>query len=99
MRYSLSCAGSVEQCYGLSTFLPKASNEDSESPCKFIEDYAESLEGKLLLIAGGLEDFTPASTLRLVDALQNANKDFDMLFLPNGITNLQGIPLGVNGIF
>ena len=82
--------GAVEQYYGLSTFLPKASNGDSQSPCKFIEDYAESLEGKLLLITGGLEDYTPASTLRLVDALQAANKDFDMLFLPNGISNPTG---------
>ena len=83
-------ASFVEQCYGLSTFLPKVSNRGSKPPCKFIEDYAESLEGKLLLIVGGLEDFTPASSLRLVDALQAANKDFDMLFLPN----LTGNPTG-----
>jgi len=78
--------GTVEQYYGLSTFL----SGDSEPPCKFIEDYAESLEGKLLLIVGGLEDYTPAGTLRLVDALQAANKDFDMLFFPNGISNPTG---------
>jgi len=82
--------GTVEQYYGLSTFLPKASNGDSEPLCKFIEDYVESFEGKLLLIAGGLEDCTPASTLQLVSALQAANKDFDMLFLPNGISNPTG---------
>ena len=80
----------VEQCYGLPTFLPSASSEDSKPTCKFIEDYAESLEGKLLLIAGGLEYHAPAGTLRLVDALQAANKDFDMLFLPNGINNPTG---------
>jgi len=82
--------GAVEQYYGLSTFLPKDTNGGSQSPCKFIEDYAESLEGNLLLIVGGLEDYTPAATLRLVDALQAANKDFDMLFLPNGICNPTG---------
>ena len=80
-------AGFVEHCYGLSTFFPKTYDGDSKPPRKFIENYAEFLEGKLLLIVGGLEDYTPASTLRLVDALQAANKDFDMLFLPNGVSN------------
>ena len=44
----------------------------------------------MLLIAGGLEDYTPAGTLRLVDALEKANKDFDMLFLPNAVSNPSG---------
>ena len=83
-------ASFVENCYGLPTFLPKAPDGDSKSSCKFIEDYIDSFEGKLLLIAGGLEDYTPASTLQLVDALQAANKDFDMLFLPNGVSNPSG---------
>jgi hypothetical protein len=82
-------ASFVEQCYGLSPFLPKTSNRDSQPPCKFIEDYVESFEGKLQLIVGGLEE-APAGALRLVDALQAANKDFDMLFLPNGICNPTG---------
>ena len=79
----------VEQCYGLSPFLPKTSNEDGQPPCKFIEDYVESFKGKLQLIVGGLEEGA-AGTLRLVDALEKANKDFDMLFLPNGINNPTG---------
>jgi hypothetical protein len=82
-------ANFVEQCYGLSPFLPKTSNKDSQPPCKFIEDYIEPFKGKLLLMSGGLE-MTPESTLRLVDALEKANKDFDMLFLPNGGDNLMG---------
>ena len=73
----------VEPYYGLSTF-------SADTKCKFIEEYAESLEGKLLLIAGGLEFGTPASTLRLVEALHNANKDVDMLLLPNLFTNPTG---------
>jgi hypothetical protein len=73
----------VEPYYGLSTF-------SADAKCQFIEEYAESLEGKLLLIAGGLEFATPASTLRLVEALHNANKDVDMLFLPNLFTNPTG---------
>ena len=49
-----------------------------------LEDYAENLQGKLLLIAGMMDVFVPvANTLRIADALQKANKRFDMLLLPN----------------
>jgi dipeptidyl aminopeptidase/acylaminoacyl peptidase len=44
----------------------------------------ESLEGKLFLIHGELDDnVTPHLTMRLVDALMKANKDFDLLIVPN----------------
>ena len=44
----------------------------------------DKLEGKLLLIHGELDDNVhPASTLRVVDALIKADKDFDMLIMPN----------------
>lgn len=45
------------------------------------EDHVESFNGKLLLICGMLAG--AESTFRLVEALQAANKDFDMLCLPN----------------
>lgn len=45
-------------------------------------DYVDTFDGKLLLITGMLGLGVPAG-FRLVDALQNANKDFDQLFLPN----------------
>lgn len=46
--------------------------------------YAANLKGKLLLVHGELDDNVhPGSTLQLVDALIRANKDFDMLILPN----------------
>ena len=49
-----------------------------------LEDFAENLRGKLLLIHGMLEDvMTPAMIFRIVEALQKANKRFDMLLLPN----------------
>lgn len=48
----------------------------------YAEDLVESLKGKLLLVHGMLDPLTPTSTFRLVNALQNANKDFDMLCLP-----------------
>jgi dipeptidyl aminopeptidase/acylaminoacyl peptidase len=45
---------------------------------------AARLEGKLLLVHGDMdENVHIASTLRLVDALIEANKDFDLLILPN----------------
>lgn len=50
------------------------------------EDMVENLRGKLLLMHS-LQDpvaknFSPAGTLRVIDALQQANKDFDMLIAP-----------------
>lgn len=49
------------------------------------EDLADRLKGKLLLMHGMLDPGNPVACLfRLVDALQRANKDFDMLSLPQG---------------
>jgi len=53
------------------------------SKMTFPEDYVESFNGKLLLIFGMLASFTPAGSFRLIEALQNANKSFDTLCLPN----------------
>ncbi|MDB9724464.1 S9 family peptidase [bacterium] len=48
------------------------------------EKFAENLHGKLLLIAGMLDPAIPVTnTFRLVEALQTANRSFDMLVLPN----------------
>lgn len=45
---------------------------------------ASHLEGHLLIEHGDLDDNVhPAETMRFVDALINANKSFDMLFVPN----------------
>lgn len=44
----------------------------------------DNLKGKLLLAHGGMDDnVTPHLTLRLVEALIKANKDFDLLIVPN----------------
>jgi dipeptidyl-peptidase 4 len=46
---------------------------------------AGNLKGKLLLMHGELDDnVSPSLTIKLVDALIKANKDFDLLILPNG---------------
>ncbi len=51
---------------------------------KRCEELVENLSGKLLLTVGMLDQSTPpASIFRVVEALQKANKDFDMLLLPS----------------
>jgi dipeptidyl aminopeptidase/acylaminoacyl peptidase len=46
--------------------------------------YAKDLQGKLMIIHGGMDDNVPPSnTYLVVDALIKANKDFDLIILPN----------------
>jgi dipeptidyl aminopeptidase/acylaminoacyl peptidase len=46
-------------------------------------DHAKNLQGKLLLIVGEMDtNVDPASTMQVVDALIDADKDFDLLVLP-----------------
>lgn len=48
------------------------------------EALASHLEGHLLLIHGDIDDnVNPTETMHMVDALMTANKNFDMLFVPN----------------
>ncbi len=48
------------------------------------ETYAKNLKGHLLLAHGTMDDNVPPSnTLLVVDALIKANKDFDLLMIPN----------------
>ena len=52
---------------------------------QFPEDLVGNLKGKLLLMYGMLDTGNlPATAFRLVEALQRANKDFDMLLFPRG---------------
>lgn len=46
---------------------------------------AGRLEGKLLLAYGGLdENAYPAEAVRMINALTEANKSFDLIYIPNG---------------
>ena len=48
------------------------------------QNFAKNLKGKLMLVHGTMDDNVPPSnTLLVVDALMKANKDFDMLMVPN----------------
>lgn len=51
------------------------------------EDFVDTFSGKLLLTEG-LRSPLAIGAFRLTDALQQANKDFDMICLPNGINNI-----------
>jgi len=82
----------VEQCFHEPRFTHASIGETysgisvdkmATPKVRHAEEYVESLKGKLLLIQGMLDHFTSSSTFRLVQALQQANKDFDMLCLPN----------------
>ncbi|MDC0003305.1 S9 family peptidase [Porticoccaceae bacterium] len=58
---------------------------EADATYQFPEHLVDNLSGKLLLMSGMLNPGNPvAGTFRLVDALQRANKDFDMLLLPQG---------------
>ena len=55
-----------------------------ENGGQYPEYNVDKLKGKLLLTHGMLDwCCPPAATLRLVDALQQSNKDFDLILLPN----------------
>jgi len=52
--------------------------------CSNIEN-ADKLQGHLMLVVGEMDDnVPPESTFRFVNALIKANKDFDLLVVPNG---------------
>lgn len=65
--------------------------EGCEGPSKdrhYPEQLVDNLQGKLLLMHAMTSDmgaaYPPAAVFRVIDALQRANKDFDMLIVPNG---------------
>jgi dipeptidyl aminopeptidase/acylaminoacyl peptidase len=56
------------------------SNYDSQANQNFVKD----LKGKLLLVHGSMDNNVPMNnTLLVVEALIKANKDFDLLIIPN----------------
>lgn len=56
---------------------------------------AHRLTGKLLLIVGELDrNVDPSSTMQVVNALIQADKDFDMLVVPGGGHGIAESPYG-----
>jgi len=59
------------------------------------QNFAHQLAGKLLLVHGGLDDNVPPwSTLLVVDALNRANKNYDLIWLPGSRHGYGDGPLG-----
>ena len=72
----------AEKYEGLSGPTKSPTTQDKEH--LYPEHLAANFQGKLLLMHGMLDTCNPpATTFRLVEALYKANKDFDMLMLPN----------------
>jgi dipeptidyl-peptidase-4 len=71
----------AEKWQGLLVKKPDGTtNYDSQAN----QNFAKNLKGKLLLTHGTMDDnVPPSSTMVLVDELIKANKDFDLLLLPN----------------
>jgi dipeptidyl-peptidase-4 len=64
----------------LETKADGTTNYDSQAN----QNFAKNLKGKLLLAHGTMDaNVPPYNTLLVVDALVKANKDFDLLMLPN----------------
>jgi dipeptidyl-peptidase-4 len=60
--------------------LPVEHRYDAQSNASL----AKNLKGKLLLAFGDLDDnVQPALTMQLIDALEKANRDYDLLVVPN----------------
>lgn len=58
--------------------------KSSDNMNLYPEDLVSNFQGKLLIMHGMLDAVCPpATTFRVVEALVKANKDFDMLMLPN----------------
>jgi dipeptidyl-peptidase-4 len=70
-----------ERWAGLEVIGPDGkSNYDAQAN----QNYAKNLKGHLMVAHGTMDDNVPPSnTLLVVDALIKANKDFDMLMIPN----------------
>ena len=68
--------------------------EGPEKDNLYPEQLIEKLSGKLLLMLS-MNNFTssaypPAGTFRVIDALQKANKDFDLVIVPNTVFVVDG---------
>ncbi len=71
------------------TYQGPFSNEKYESTIN--ARLAANLKGKLLLVHGDMDDNVhPAHTIQIINALIQANKDFDMLLLPNQAHGFRG---------
>jgi dipeptidyl aminopeptidase/acylaminoacyl peptidase len=70
-----------EKYSGLEVFGP---NGEDNYDAQANQNYAANLKGHLMLVYGTMDDNVPPNnTLMVIQALMNANKNFDMLAIPN----------------
>lgn len=82
-KVGVSCSSHDARLMGASMW-----SDMYEGECKpttlYAEEKIDNLQGKLLLMNGMADICTPAAgVFRVVEALQNANKSFDLVLLPN----------------
>jgi dipeptidyl-peptidase 4 len=76
-----------EKYQGLLTKDARTGSDNYEASANYT--MAANLKGKLLLMHGDMDNNVhPAATLRVVDALIKANRDFDMLIVPDAAHGL-----------
>lgn len=64
--------------------LTVGADDKSNYEAQANQNYAKNLKGKLMLAHGMLDDNVPPyNTLLVVEALEKANKDFDLVIFPN----------------
>jgi dipeptidyl aminopeptidase/acylaminoacyl peptidase len=64
--------------------LKKSADGSTNYDSQANQNFAKNLKGHLLLVHGTMDDNVPPNnTLLVVDALIKANKDFDLLMIPN----------------
>ena len=85
-KVAVSSAGNHDQRGYLATWgeryqgFPNGANYEGQDNASL----AKNLQGKLLLAFGDMDDNVhPALTIQVIDALIKANKDFDLILLPN----------------
>ena len=85
-KVAVSSAGNHDQRGYLANWgeryqgLPNGANYEGQDNASL----AKNLQGKLLLAFGDMDDNVhPALTIQVIDALIKANKDFDLILLPN----------------
>jgi len=83
-KVGVTCAMPQSQLYMALCSEPFEGPNHKQTDFVQPEHLAENLQGKLMMIHGMLDILdVPAATFRMVEALQKANKDFDLLLLPN----------------
>jgi dipeptidyl aminopeptidase/acylaminoacyl peptidase len=94
-KVGVSICGNHDQRGYLATWAESYNGPDNEAGLDAAANarFAEGLTGKLFLIHGEMDDNVhPALTMQVVDALIKADKDFELLIVPNANHSGVGSP-------